>query len=178
MERANRIGRSRRATQTGRGIRITSVKQDVGSGEDIADAGPYSVSSSLHYLQSRTDSRSLPDDYCKAASSKSRSRAIAMARIRRYPNVPVVAQKKLEKEKNPQIPKKYRSKNAVLTSSSMPSQNAIVGSMQLSCLVSVSASLTRSSTPNEGLNLTQSCCCVHFDGAAPLYRCGRACDSF
>jgi hypothetical protein len=40
MERARRIGRSRRATHTGRGIKIVSTKQDVGIGEEILECGP------------------------------------------------------------------------------------------------------------------------------------------
>jgi hypothetical protein len=40
MERARRMGRSRRATHTGRGIKIVSTKQDVGIGEEILECGP------------------------------------------------------------------------------------------------------------------------------------------
>jgi hypothetical protein len=40
MERARRMGRSRRATHTGRGIKIVSTKQDVGIGEEIFEYGP------------------------------------------------------------------------------------------------------------------------------------------
>lgn len=34
------MGRSRRATHTGRGIKIVSTKQDVGIGEEILECGP------------------------------------------------------------------------------------------------------------------------------------------
>lgn len=42
MLRAKRIGRRRRATQTGRGMRIVSTKQDAGMGEEM-ECGPLSL---------------------------------------------------------------------------------------------------------------------------------------
>jgi hypothetical protein len=40
MLRARRMGSRKRATQTGRGMRIVSTKQDVGMGEEILECGP------------------------------------------------------------------------------------------------------------------------------------------
>jgi len=40
MLRARRIGRSRSAVQTGRGMRIVSTKQEVGMGEEMLELGP------------------------------------------------------------------------------------------------------------------------------------------
>jgi hypothetical protein len=41
MERAKRRGRSRRESQMGRGMRIVSVKQVVGRGEERVECGPW-----------------------------------------------------------------------------------------------------------------------------------------
>jgi hypothetical protein len=40
MLSARRIGRRRRAVQTGRGTRTVSTKQDVGMGEEMLEWGP------------------------------------------------------------------------------------------------------------------------------------------
>jgi hypothetical protein len=42
MLRAKRIGRIKRATQTGRGMMIVSTKHDVGMGEEMEECGPLS----------------------------------------------------------------------------------------------------------------------------------------
>ena len=41
MLRAKRIGRRASAIQTGSGMRMVSVKQDVGRGEEIVECGPW-----------------------------------------------------------------------------------------------------------------------------------------
>jgi hypothetical protein len=41
MERRKRIGTKKRPSQTGRGMRIVSTKQDVGMGEERVDDGPW-----------------------------------------------------------------------------------------------------------------------------------------
>jgi len=55
MLRARRMGSKKRATQTGRGMRIVSTKQDVGMGEEILECGPcvLPVSSSDHYFSKK-----------------------------------------------------------------------------------------------------------------------------
>ena len=41
--RAKRIGRSKSATQTGRGRRIVSTRQDVGMGEEMGECWPLGI---------------------------------------------------------------------------------------------------------------------------------------
>jgi hypothetical protein len=52
MLRAKRIGRSKSATQTGRGRRIVSTKQDVGMGEEMEECWPLSILS-VHPSQNK-----------------------------------------------------------------------------------------------------------------------------
>jgi hypothetical protein len=60
MLSARRIGRRRRATQTGRGMRIVSTKQDVGMGEEIVECGPcLLVSSSDHHFTEKVTHEAL-----------------------------------------------------------------------------------------------------------------------
>jgi hypothetical protein len=56
MPRPKRMGRRRRATQTGSGRRIVSTKQDVGMGDEMVECRPWRiplVSLSYSYIRSR-----------------------------------------------------------------------------------------------------------------------------
>jgi hypothetical protein len=54
MLRARRIGSKKRATQTGRGMRIVSTKQDVGMGAEMLECGPC-VYLSVHPIITSTE---------------------------------------------------------------------------------------------------------------------------